>query len=202
MRIIKQTVTVGMVGLLSLALTACGGDEPTPGNTSPTVNAPAGDEATDDEAMDDEATDEESDDETDESTYDNGDDEQTDGAGGNVGGGSWSIEVGGEPLEIEDGIVTCDAAADASFVGVTSGKDMVTGIGVYLSAGDAPTVRAVTVKWSDSSTLSYGEDMEEGSATATKDGKIYTITGEGTVVDGKDPMKRELKPFDIKVECE
>ena len=49
--------------------------------------------------------------------------------------------------------------------------------------------------------LGYQEGAPGGSASATKDGKTYTITGTATGVDMANPMQPMTKPFEISVTC-
>ena len=49
--------------------------------------------------------------------------------------------------------------------------------------------------------LGFQEGAPGGSATATKDGKTYTVTGTATGVDMANPMQPVTKPFEIAVSC-
>ncbi|SKU29623.1 Hypothetical lipoprotein LpqH precursor [Mycobacteroides abscessus subsp. abscessus] len=50
-------------------------------------------------------------------------------------------------------------------------------------------------------TLGFADGAPGGKATATKDGKKYTVTGTATGVDTANPMQPIEKPFEIEVTC-
>jgi lipoprotein LpqH len=53
----------------------------------------------------------------------------------------------------------------------------------------------------DGVTLGFADGAPGGKATATKDGKKYTVTGTATGVDAANPMQPIEKPFEIEVTC-
>jgi lipoprotein LpqH len=77
--------------------------------------------------------------------------------------------------------------------------DAGTGIAVLLSEGDSPTVTSVGLGNVNGVTLAVGPGA--GDATATKDGKNYTIKGNATGIDMANPMTPVNKPFEITVTC-
>ena len=75
-----------------------------------------------------------------------------------------------------------------------------TAIAATVSTGDAPTVSTVGLGNVDGVVLAVGAGA--GDATATKDGKTYTIKGNATGLDMSNPMNGMItKPFELVVVC-
>jgi hypothetical protein len=67
------------------------------------------------------------------------------------------------------------------------------------SAGSA--VSSVNANVLGGVALAFQDGAPGGNATATKDGKSYTISGTATGVDMANPMQPITKPFEIAVTC-
>ena len=76
-----------------------------------------------------------------------------------------------------------------------------TGIGVVLTDASPPSVKSVGLGNLNGVTLGYTPGTGQGSATATKDGSKYKISGTATGVDMANPMQPVNKPFEIDVTC-
>jgi len=66
---------------------------------------------------------------------------------------------------------------------------------------DASTVKSVGLGNINGVALGFQEGAPGGSASATKDGNDYKITGTATGVDMANPMQPMTKPFEIAVTC-
>ena len=75
-----------------------------------------------------------------------------------------------------------------------------TGIGIVL-AEDASKVTSVGLGNVNGVALGFQDGAPGGNATATRDGKTYTVTGTATGVDMANPMAPTTKPFEVKVTC-
>jgi len=113
-----------------------------------------------------------------------------------AGAGTATVSIDGQPKDIQ-GQIACTTVGDK--VNIAIGQQT-TGIGVMM-ASDASTVTSVGLGNVDGVTLGYQDGAPGGSATATKDGRTYTITGTATGVDMANPMQPMTKPFEIKVTC-
>lgn len=113
-----------------------------------------------------------------------------------AGAGTATVSIDGQPKDIQ-GQIACTTVGDK--VNIAIGQQT-TGIGVMLSA-DASKVTSVGLGNVDGVTLGYQDGAPGGSATATKDGQTYTITGTATGVDMANPTQPMTKPFEIKVTC-
>lgn len=92
---------------------------------------------------------------------------------------------------------TCTAMGDTMNLAIGQGT---TGILAVLSGGDTPTVTSVGLGNVDGVVLAVGAGM--GDATATKDGKVYTVKGNATGADMQNPMAGVVtKPFELVVAC-
>jgi ipoprotein LpqH len=75
-----------------------------------------------------------------------------------------------------------------------------TGIAAVLGGGDSPTVTSVALGNVGGVALAVAPGV--GDATATKDGSTYTIKGNATGADMKNPMAGMVtKPFELVVVC-
>ena len=74
------------------------------------------------------------------------------------------------------------------------------GIAVIM-AEDASTVTSVGLGNINGVALGFQDGAPGGNASATKDGKTYTINGTASGVDMANPMQPITKPFEIAVTC-
>jgi len=75
-----------------------------------------------------------------------------------------------------------------------------TGISVVLTDANPPAVKAVQLGNVNGVTLQYAQGGQ-GSASVTKDGNTYKVTGTATGVDMANPMQPVNKPFEIDATC-
>lgn len=113
-----------------------------------------------------------------------------------AGAGTAKVTIDGQPMEVQ-GQVACAANGGNFTIGV---GDSATGIGIVM-AEDASKVTSVGLGNVNGVALGFQEGAPGGSASATKDGKSYTITGTATGVDMANPMQPVTKPFEIAVSC-
>lgn len=113
-----------------------------------------------------------------------------------AGAGTAKVTIDGEPMEVQ-GQVACATTGGTFTIGV---GDSATGIGIVM-AEDASKVSSVGLGNVNGVALGFQEGAPGGSATATKDGKSYTITGTATGIDMANPMQPVTKPFEIAVSC-
>ena len=113
-----------------------------------------------------------------------------------AGAGTAKVTIDGEPMEVK-GQVACTASGGTFTIGV---GDATTGIGIVM-AEDASTVTSVGLGNVNGVALGFQEGAPGGSASATKDGKNYTITGTATGIDMANPMAPVTKPFEVVVSC-
>lgn len=113
------------------------------------------------------------------------------------------VTIDGQPQDIQ-GEVNCNVVNDAMtiVIGDASGS----GLTVIVSQADPPAVQSVVFgNVGAGSGLAYQEGTGSGSATATKDGNTYHVTGEAfsADIDLSNPMDATAgnKPFDISVTC-
>lgn len=120
----------------------------------------------------------------------------TDGGSASTGAGSATVTIDGQRQDIR-GQVVCAATGDSFTIGI---GEQGTGIAVVMSA-DASKVTSVGLGNLNGVALAYQDGAPGASATATKDGKNYTISGTATGVNMADPMQPVTEPFEIKVSC-
>jgi lipoprotein LpqH len=113
-----------------------------------------------------------------------------------AGAGTATVTIDGKPQEIK-GQVACTTMGGNLSIGI---GDQATGVAVMMSP-DASTVTSVGLGNVNGVALGYQQGAPGGSATATKDGQNYTISGSATGVDMANPMQPMTKPFEIKVTC-
>lgn len=113
-----------------------------------------------------------------------------------AGAGTAKVTIDGAPQEVQ-GQVVCAANGGTFNIGV---GDATTGIAVVM-AEDASKVTSVGLGNVNGVALGFQEGAPGGSATATKDGQTYTISGTATGVDMANPMQPMTKPFEIQVTC-
>ena len=109
---------------------------------------------------------------------------------------SATISIDGQPKTI-NGQVVCATVGGNFSIAI---GEQATGVAVMM-APDASRVTSVGLGNVNGVVLGYQEGAPGGSATATKDGKNYTITGTATGIDMANPMQPMTKPFEIKVSC-
>jgi ipoprotein LpqH len=105
-----------------------------------------------------------------------------------------SITIDGQPKTV-DGPVVCETTDGKFSIAI---GDVITGVIVGLEP-DASAVHNVGLGDVNGTVLSFTEGVPGNDATATKDGKNYTITG---TASGSDNANQQVsKPFEIKVTC-
>ena len=113
-----------------------------------------------------------------------------------AGAGTAKVTIDGQPKDVQ-GQVVC--AMTGGNVNIAIG-DATSGIAVVM-AEDGSNVTSVGLGNINGVALGYQQGAPGGQATATKDGKNYTITGTATGVDMANPMQPMTKPFEIAVSC-
>jgi lipoprotein LpqH len=113
-----------------------------------------------------------------------------------TGTGTAKVTIDGQPQDVQ-GTVACTTAAGNFSIAVGNPG---TGIGIVM-AEDGSKVNSVGLGSVNGVSLGYTEGAPGGNASATKDGKTYTITGTATGVDMANPMQPLTKPFEISVTC-
>ena len=117
-------------------------------------------------------------------------------ASASVGSGTATVTIDGKTKEMA-GQVACTTAGGNLTIAL---GQQATGVAVVM-AEDASKVTSVGLGNVDGVVLGFQDMAPGGSATATKDGKSYTITGTASGVDMANPMQPITKPFDIEVTC-
>jgi lipoprotein LpqH len=118
-------------------------------------------------------------------------------------GGSTAVKVDGKDLAgLDLNSVTCVKQAGKITVasGAIGGQQ---GIGIVMTDADTPSVESLGMVV-DGSALAVSNmgGMKSGSADVKVDGSTYTITGEATGADIKNPMAGMVtKPFTVTVSC-
>ena len=122
-------------------------------------------------------------------------------SGADAAGGGWSVKVGGEEISLPSAEVYCTEAAGVMSIAIVSTDSTSEGFAIQLSTGDAPEVQAVGLIDSAGNALAYAAGSPMGSASATKDGNTYEVSGEGIVTDLNNPASMDTKPVDVTVTC-
>ena len=118
-------------------------------------------------------------------------------------GGSTEVKVDGKDLAgLDLNSVTCVKQAGKINVasGAVGGQQ---GLGIVMTDATPPSVESLAMVV-DGSALAVSQmgGMKIGSADVKVDGSTYTITGEATGADIKNPMAGMItKPFTVKVNC-
>lgn len=110
---------------------------------------------------------------------------------------SAKVVVDGKEKNVE-GAIACSTASGQVSIGMGSGMQA---IAVVLSEDDSPKVTSVGLGNIDGVTLGFADGAPGGKATATKDGKKYTVTGTAAGVDAANPMQPIENAFEIEVTC-
>ena len=117
-------------------------------------------------------------------------------ASASAGSGTATVTIDGKPKEMAGQVVCTNAGGNLT---IALGQQA-TGIAVVM-AEDASKVTSVGLGNVDGVVLGFQDMAPGGSATATKEGKSYTITGTASGVDMANPMQPITKPFEIAVTC-
>ncbi len=130
-----------------------------------------------------------------------GDDDSSTGAV--ASGGEASVTIEGKALDLGSKTVACTEQAGkwVIAIGDSTAAGAGTGVGATLTTGDNPEVEAVGLGSAGGQVLGWAKGTPGGEATATKDGKKYTITGNVTVIDTANPTEPSKRSFEIKVTC-
>lgn len=113
-----------------------------------------------------------------------------------AGSGTAKVTIDGKPKDIEGQVACTTAMGNLSIaIGQTG-----TGIAVVMSP-DASKVTQVGLGNVDGVVLGFQDGAPGGSASATKDGNTYKVTGTASGVDMANPMAPMTKPFEIEVTC-
>ena len=113
-----------------------------------------------------------------------------------AGAGTAKVSIDGKPKDI-NGQVVCSTMGGNFSIAI---GEQATGIAVVM-AQDASKVNSVGLGNVDGVVLGFQDGAPGGNASATKDGKNYTITGTASGVDMANPMQPMTKPFAIEVTC-
>ena len=117
--------------------------------------------------------------------------------------GNTEVKVEGQDLAgLDTSTVTCVKAGGKINVasGAVNGQ---AGLAVVMTDANPPTVESLGMSV-DGNALAVADNMgaKVGSADVKVDGSTYTITGEATGADIKNPMAGMItKPFTVKVTC-
>ena len=114
-----------------------------------------------------------------------------------AGAGTAKVSIDGQPKDIQ-GQIACSTAAGNLSIAIGQAA---TGIAVVMSP-DASTVSSVGLGNVNGVVMGFQDGAGGGtSASATKDGSTYKISGTATGVDMTNPMQPLTKPFEIEVTC-
>lgn len=113
-----------------------------------------------------------------------------------AGAGTAKVTIDGQPQEVA-GQVACTNAGGMFNIAIGNATS---GIAVVM-AEDGSNVTSVGLGNVNGVALGYQQGAPGGTATATKDGKNYKISGTATGVDMANPMQPMTKPFEIEVSC-
>ena len=113
-----------------------------------------------------------------------------------AGAGTAKVSIDGKPKDIQ-GQIACTTAMGNLSIAI---GEAATGIAVVMSP-DASKVSQVGLGTVDGVVLGFQDGAPGGTATATKDGSTYKISGTATGVDMANPMQPTTKPFEIEVTC-
>lgn len=120
----------------------------------------------------------------------------TDAVKGNPAAGTATVTIDGQDQNVT-GTVVCTAAAGNYNIAIGNAT---TGVAVVL-AEDASKVTSVGLGNVNGVALGFQDGAPGGSASATKDGNTYKVSGTATGVDMANPTQPVTKPFEIAVTC-
>ncbi len=121
---------------------------------------------------------------------------ETASPGATAAPGGAKVTIDGQDQNME-GTVVCTAMAGNFNIAIGEGTSAV----AVVMSEDASTVKSVGLGNINGVALGFQEGAPGGSASATKDGNDYKITGTATGVDMANPMQPMTKPFEIAVTC-
>lgn len=110
------------------------------------------------------------------------------------------VTIDGDAIEFPEPWVKCDDGNDGFTLTARAGEGDAQ-FSIVLDDAAAASVDAVLLRLDDGSTLNYSASSGSGSATATKSGTTYSITGESVLLSGSPGMPRDGVPFRIAVTC-
>ena len=113
-----------------------------------------------------------------------------------TGSGTATVTIDGQPKDIK-GQVVCSTMGGNVNIAI---GEQATGIAVVMSE-DASKVSSVGLGNINGIVLGFQEGAPGGTASATRDGKAYKITGTASGIDMANPMAPMTKPFEIEVTC-
>jgi lipoprotein LpqH len=113
------------------------------------------------------------------------------------GGSGTKVLIDGKDQNVS-GTTVCTTAAGTVNIAIGGAA---TGISAVLSDGNPPEVKAVGLGNVNGVTLAFAPGTPDASASATKDGNSYKITGTATGIDMANPTAPVKKPFEIDVTC-
>lgn len=113
-----------------------------------------------------------------------------------AGAGTAKVTIDGQAKDMA-GQVACTSTGGTFNIAIGNATG---GIGVVM-AEDGSSVTSVGLGNIDGVALGYQQGAPGGSASATKDGKNYKISGTATGVDMANPTAPVTKPFEIEVSC-
>lgn len=198
MKIAKSiTSLVAAIALTTLAACSQSDSDVSEKSAVDTTQAAAGGEQTSEGTNVDSAATSESADSTD------SDAESTAGSDNQAGstGGSYEATVDGKAIEVENETILCQEAAGSMNLTVAPEGAGTASITAVLSTDENLTVKALGMVDGEGNTLAYAESSPMGSATASKEGDTYTMSGEGLLSNGSNPTTGETKPFEVKITC-
>ena len=111
--------------------------------------------------------------------------------------GGTKVTIDGQDQNVA-GTVVCSEMGGNMNIAI---GDAATGIAAVVSSGDSPAVQSVGLGNVNGVTLGYQSGVNQGEATAEKDGSTYKISGTATGIDMANPMQPMTKPFEIEVTC-
>jgi len=114
-----------------------------------------------------------------------------------AGTGTAKVSIDGQPKDV-NGSIACTTAMGNLNIAI---GDAATGIAVVMSP-DASKVTSVGLGNVNGVVMGYQAGASgDASASATKDGNTYTVTGKATGIDMANPMQPMTKLFEIQVTC-
>ena len=113
-----------------------------------------------------------------------------------AGAGTATVSIDGQAKDVQGQVVCATAGGNFNIAigGATSGIAVV-------MAEDASKVTSVGLGNVDGVALAFQEGAPGASASATRNGKAYKISGIASGVDMTNPMEPITKPFEIDVTC-
>jgi len=110
--------------------------------------------------------------------------------------GAAEVTVDGQPQPV-NGPVVCETSDNKFSIAI---GEPITGVIVGLEP-DGSAVHGVGLGTVNGVVLSFTEGVPDNTATATKDGNAYNVSGTATGLDDANPAQQVNKPFEINVTC-